>query len=105
MSDDQLQTGFGFGQGNENRRTVLEALAAGGLAGVGFTGVATANHGATGGTLLTVNTEFGTGEPQIGALFFISDDFAEDFKFPASCHVTESQLKSYKTSIVLFYRA
>ena len=103
MYDDQTQTEVGFGQGEEKRRTVLKALTAGGLAGVGLTGIATADHGTTGGNLLTVDTEFGTGEPQIGVPFYISDDFAEDFEFPASCHASESQLKSYKTSIILFY--
>lgn len=61
MSDDQTQADLGFGRVNEKRRTVLRALTAGGLAGAGFTGIATARHGTTGGTLLTVTTEFGTG--------------------------------------------
>lgn len=103
MFDDDTPTDHGGGKHGDTRRAVLKCLAASGLAGVGLTGTATADRGTTGGNLLTVETEFGTGEPQIGVPFHISDDFAEDFEFPASCHASESQLKSYKTGIILFY--
>ena len=103
MSNNETAIETVLGRNGSNRRTVLKALAASGVLSTALAGTATAKHGKGGGTLLTVTTEFGTGEPQIGVPFFMSDAFAEEFEFPASCHASESQLKSYLTSVVLFY--
>lgn len=66
MVNDEKPPESGSSRTGSKRRTVLRTVAASGLAGTGLASVTTARHGTAGENLLTVESEFGTGQPQKG---------------------------------------